>query len=224
MKRVFGAVLLAALTVLVLGTASPAPEDYFKNNTTYAAREILLCNAPFSETLGFDEETLLAEGLIPEVDGYAEVSCTGMYLEDGSLYELELMWNSGENPETYKTLGVTAVPVEAEDILTRDGTILPEESGNTVTVVHGVSVTGIGTVEPNDARLWQNNALIFEKDGMRYQIRGIGHITLAEMAELLEFYLAKPLDAAFFAMENGQQFDFVSRSESHDSLGMILEA
>lgn len=228
MKKFIAAVILTALSVAVLFGCAENEENadyayYFRDNTAYAAENILICliESPYAHSRGFEKDVLLRQGVLPELDGFNNFSCSGMYYEDGGIYEITCYWQNydEENLDDYKQLQLTIVPCDAEDLYTRDGAVVPAETGNTETVVNGITVIGVGTPEKTliGEMEFCNNCLIFEKDGMHYQIEGTHQTSLEDMGQVLEFYLENDIDFDVFAMENGDKYEHQRLSEYPDA-------
>ena len=168
---------------------------------------------PYAQERGFDDREieLVEKGAIPEMAGYNAFGCTGQYYSDGSFYEIYVLWQNVEDGN-YKQLTLTISPADAEDAETRDGAIVPNLTGITKTEVDGIEVTGIGTPK-TEGRHNVINCLIFEKNGMRYQIYGLAESTLKDICTVMEFYLKQDVDLSAFHMENGDQYGFSTVAE-----------
>jgi hypothetical protein len=199
-KRLISLAILAAFS---LGFLALAPERaevldydvYFQDNTGFDADEVLFCYAetPWADARNIDLAELLALGAIPDLTGYDPPSGSVLYNEDGSIWEIQLIWQYlTEDYSTYKQLILSIIPGDLGDPQRRDGLILPEEDKCTKTVVGGVTVWGVGT--PSD--LCQ--ALVFTKDGVRYQMDIVSDSTQQELGTVLDFYLKQDLDLSVF--------------------------
>ena len=203
-------------------------KDYFRYNggsDGIASSEMASLDPsaiPYAESRSFSDRRgeLEDNGTIPRLDDHPLFSFSARYLEDGSLYCLELRWNRRGSREEYSDLtvvaGYTEVP-RIEDCITveldENGRVL--EPQVTVTERDGVPIVARG-------REGTEISLTYETDAGWYQISGSWNDDYDSVAALCDWFWEHPLDLAAYPREAGDVTEVLSLAERPDAFRDVL--
>lgn len=173
--------------------------DYFKNNPkgdgSYAPPpEASIVMPPYaaSLTLSSAERSALEEaGVLPPMPEHPAQDFQVQYNSDGSLYKAVFLWmRRGNGLEGYSDLSLTAAPREIheiDDVITVYDTEVPV----TVTERDGILITAEGCEGIPKTLTWRT------EQGW-YQLSGSWNDKVEDLAALLDWFWAHPLDLAQF--------------------------
>ena len=170
---------------------------------------------PYDETRWFsDERKQLEQGdVIPLVLDHPLFECMANYNADGSLFSLIFSWH--QRGDEYSDLSVTAGYQEVEMIEDCIAIEL-DERGNVVTP--SVTVTerdGIKIVAQGNKT--GKKTLTYQNDGGWYQISGSWNNGYEQMADLLDWFWAHPIDFERFSMDAGDKIEHMSLEKHPDA-------
>jgi len=187
-------------------SASMTARDYFKNSGSGDGGEVEMSSAslvmpPYAWAESWSEarDTFEAEGVLPPMPDYQDLSIQAEYNGDGSLYKVRFMWmrRSENGLEGYSDLTLTAAPREIHEIsdvvsIQTDeyGSEIPEDV--TATLRDGVLILARGTENGSKTMTWQT------EDGW-YQVGGSWNDRYEDVAALFEWFWENPLALSRFA-------------------------
>lgn len=213
-KRIVPALVLLLVTALILtflggGHFTGEPEYLFRHNIADQGRMVYWKDAyaVYGEERDFSrhQERLLDDGLMPELTGYEHYTCHVLYQPDGEVAKIQMDWMTILEGGNTKWLEVMILADRTQDVAAWNRAFIPAWYQTTTTDIDGVTVLGSGTPQPNDQPAGETywNDLVFEKNGLRYQINCIADDTLDGMMTLLDFFIHRELDFAALSMEKG---------------------
>lgn len=229
-KRILAAILLILFSCGILtfwggGHFTGEPEYLFRHNVADRGHWVYWQDAyaVYGEDRNFSrqQERLLADGLIPQMPEYPTFTCGADYQPSGELAAMFFDWNNfpGIHGGQYKWLSVRILADRTQDTAAWAGSFIPAWYQSTITDIDGITVRGSGTPGMKDFGAGETywNALVFEKNGLRYQIICNTDDTMDGMMKLLDFYIHKELDLDELSMEKGDTLTSEPLSENPDA-------
>jgi uncharacterized protein YuzE len=165
-----------------------------------------------------DRSQMEEDGVIPKMEDSQLFDCVARYNEDGSIFSVTFVWH--QRGETYSDLSITAGIQEVETIqdtifieVDEDGNIVPPSV--TVTERDGIQIVAEGSKT-------QNKTLTFQNDTGWYQISGSWNDSYEDMATLLDWVWAHPVDFDRFDMSLGVEYTYSNLDEYPDALAEYI--
>lgn len=209
-------------------------DTYFKDNVVDEEIQpsYSISDPPYDSSRDFSEyrEDLTSNHIIPPMEAYPDFYAEGCYNEDGSIYEVILIWNDYSDGLNYKQIMVTAATEENHHIVRCPVTIFDEngqpiDKNVTETKRDGTIIYGKG--------LWDTEkSLTFYRENIGWiHIEGSYTNTFEDIGEVLEWIWNNGFDFNAFSKENGDDIVCVldvcealaSYMPDYETLGYVAE-